>query len=392
MVRANQRQLLTIFLIVFIDLLGFGLILPLLPYIAEKYSASPVTIGLLTATYSLFQFLAGPILGRLSDRFGRRKILILSQLGSVAGYLLLGIAHSLPLLFLARLIDGVTGGNISIAQAVMADLTDKKTRAKGMGLLGAAFGLGFMLGPAMGGFLSRYGFATPAFFAAGVGLITTITTALFLQETVNLRVAKKDPRTKFSWANLRTILTTRPISDLVIAFFLLSLAFSGMQGVYALFVQVKFGWGPTEVGYLFALVGIVAIIAQLKILPTLLSRYGQRTTLKISVPLLAAGFGIVSLAPNVTIMLLANTLIPLGNALANPTITAIATESIPPDEYGETLGILQSAGSLGRIFGPIIAGELFARFNHTAPFQVSTLIFIFVAIWILPRITRKSTY
>lgn len=392
MVHTNQRQLLTIFLIVFIDLLGFGLILPLLPYIAEKYSASPVTIGLLTATYSLFQFLAGPVLGRLSDRFGRRKILILSQLGSVAGYILLGLTHSLPLLFLARIIDGATGGNISIAQAVMADLTDKKTRAKGMGLLGAAFGLGFMLGPALGGFLSRYGFALPAFFAAGVGIITTITTALFLQETVNLKTAKTNPRTRFSWANLRQILTTRPISDLIITFFLLSLAFSGMQGIYALFVQVKFGWGPTEMGYLFGLVGIVAIISQLKILPALLTRFGERTTLTISVPLLATGFGLVSIAPNVTIMLLANTLIPIGNTLANPTITAIATESIPPDEYGETLGILQSAGSLGRIYGPIIAGELFARFNHTTPFQVSALIFLFVAIRFFPRLTRKSTH
>ena len=140
----NNKSLMTIFLIVFIDLLGFGIILPLLPYIAEKYSAGPLQIGLLTATYSFFQLIASPILGRLSDRYGRKKLLIISQLGSALGYLILGLAGNLPLLFLSRIIDGITGGNISIAQAYIADVTDKKNRARGMGILGAAFGFGFI--------------------------------------------------------------------------------------------------------------------------------------------------------------------------------------------------------------------------------------------------------
>ncbi len=161
----NSRAQFTIFLIVFIDLLGFGLILPLLPYIAERFNANPFQIGLLTSVYSFCQFIATPIFGRLSDRYGRKSLLFISQIGSGIGYLLLGWATSLPLLFLSRIIDGTTGGNISIATAYMADITNEKNRAKGMGMLGAAFGLGFILGPVTGGLLSRYGFWAPAYLS-----------------------------------------------------------------------------------------------------------------------------------------------------------------------------------------------------------------------------------
>lgn len=380
--------MMTIFLVVFIDLLGFGIILPLLPYIAEKYAATPVMIGLLSGVYSLFQFVAGPILGRLSDRYGRKKLLIISQLGSMAGYVLLAIAGSLPLLFLSRIIDGTTGGNISIAQAYMADVTDKKTRAKGMGLLGAAFGIGFMFGPAIGGFLSQWGFAAPALFAAAISLISTFTTAIFLKETVNVQAAKKSPKTAMTFKELSHVLSTTPISTLIIIFFLLSLGFSGMQGSFALIVQAKFAWGPTQVGYIFAMIGVVAIITQLKVLSVVTAKLGEYKTLVLSVIILALGFGIIGLSGYIPIFLVGNALIPLGNSLANPTLSAIATESIPREEYGETLGLLQSSGSLGRIFGPVLAAEIFQRFNHNAPMLVSSIIFLLVSIFILPKLTH----
>lgn len=372
----------TIFSIVFIDLLGFGIVLPLLPYIAEKYAATPLTIGLLAATYSFFQFIAGPVLGRLSDRYGRKKLLVISQFGSVLGYVLLGLAGSLPLLFLARVIDGITGGNISIAQAYMADITDKKTRAKGMGMLGAAFGLGFMLGPALGGYLSRFGFAAPAFFAAFVGLVTTLLTAFVLPETVNVARAARSPRTKMTWHELLAVLRTYPIGMLIIAFFLISLGFSGMQGVYALWAQASFGWGPSEVGYIFGFIGILSIIIQTQILPRALKVWPERTLLKISLPLLALGFLTMSFASSLPLHLLANALIVLGNSLANPTLSALATESIPPEEYGETLGLLQSAGSLGRIAGPAAAGEVFTIAGHNTPFRISALIFLATGLYL----------
>lgn len=383
--------MMTIFLVVFIDLLGFGIILPLLPYIAEKYAATPVMIGLLSGAYSLFQFVAGPILGRLSDRYGRKKLLIISQLGSMVGYVLLALAGSLPLLFLSRIIDGITGGNISIAQAYMADVTDKKTRAKGMGLLGAAFGIGFMFGPAIGGFLSQWGFAAPALFAAAISLISTITTAVFLQETVDIEKAKFSPKTAMNFRELKQVLSTAPISTLILIFFLLSLGFSGMQGTYALFVQAKFAWGPTQVGYIFALIGVIAIVTQVKVLSLVTAKLGEYQTLIVSVLILSLGFGIISLTGYLPLFLVGNALIPLGNSLANPTLSAIATESIPKEEYGETLGLLQSSGSLGRIFGPVMAAEIFQRYNHNAPMLVSSIIFILVSLFIIPKLRHAKT-
>jgi DHA1 family tetracycline resistance protein-like MFS transporter len=386
----KNRQLFAIFLVVFIDLLGFGIILPLLPYIAEKYTATPVMIGLLTGAYSLFQFIAGPILGRLSDRYGRKKLLIISQLGSMVGYVLLALAGSLPLLFLSRIIDGITGGNISIAQAYMADITDKKNRASAMGLLGAAFGLGFMFGPAIGGYLSKWGFFVPALFAAGISLISTFATILFLKETVNVKASIKSPRTAANYAELKRVLTTKPISTLLLVFLLISLAFSGMQGTYALFVQAKYNWGPREVGYIFAMIGVVAILTQIKVLGFLTAKLGEYKTLLSSVFILAIGFGVISLTDYLPLFILGNALMPLGNALANPTLTAIATENIPPQEYGETLGLLQSAGSLGRIFGPVVAGEIFYYFNHNTPMLISSLIFLLVAVVFLPQLNKKT--
>ena len=388
---ANNRQMMTIFLVVFIDLLGFGIILPLLPYIAEKYAATPLMIGFLSGTYSLFQFIAGPILGRLSDRYGRKKLLIFSQLGSMAGYVLLALAGSLPLLFISRIIDGITGGNISIAQAYMADVTTKETRAKGMGLLGAAFGIGFMFGPAIGGYLSRYGFAAPALFAAGISALSTVATTLFLTETVNVKQAKTSPRTAMTFIELKRVLQTPPISTLLVIFFLLSLGFSGMQGTYALFVQAKFGWGPTEVGYIFALIGIVAILTQIKVLAFATKSYGEYKTLVWSVLILAMGFGLIGATSYLPLFIIGNALIPLGNSLANPTLTAIATESIPPSEYGETLGLLQSSGSLGRIFGPVAAGAIYSFGGHNAPMLTSATIFVLISLLVIPKLRQSRT-
>jgi len=382
----NNSKLITIFLVVFIDLLGFGLILPLLPYIAESYAANPLMIGILSATYSLFQFIAGPILGRLSDRYGRKKILIISQVGSVLGYLLLATANSLPLLFLSRIIDGITGGNISIAQAYMADITDKKTRAKGMGLLGAAFGLGFMLGPATGGYLSRFGFAVPALAAAIIGTLTTLMTIFFLKETVNLKIASHSNKTKLTWEKFRLLLSKQPIGLLIIVCFLISLGFAGMQGTYAIWAQDSFNWGPSQVGSIFAYIGILSIIIQTQLLHRLISYFGEKRLLIISLPVLSLGFLLLSLTHSLPLHLIANFFIVLGNSLANPTLNALATENIEPSEYGETLGVLQSAGSLGRIIGPALAGELYYAIGKNAPFQLSALILIFTAIYLSRRL------
>ena len=377
----NNKSLLTIFLVVFIDLLGFGIILPLLPYIAEKYSAGPFQIGMLTATYSFFQLIASPILGRLSDRYGRKKLLIISQLGSAVGYLILGLAGNLPLLFLSRIIDGATGGNISITQAYIADVTTKENRARGMGMIGAAFGLGFIFGPAIGGFLSRFSYSAPAYFATAISLLTVLTTIFFLKETVNEKQAKVSPKTKLNFEEFRKVLSIYPIGILIITFFVVNLASSVQQGNFALWTQKTFNYGPTQNGWLFTYIGIIAVLVQLKVLPFLTKKFNEKNILYISLVFLFLGLILIPLMPTPLFLYVSLFFLPFGMGLSNPTIQALASENVPKEEYGGTLGFLQSAGSLGRIIGPIIGGIIFQSLGKDNAFYFAGFIVLIILIY-----------
>ena len=377
----NNKLLMTIFLVVFIDLLGFGIILPLLPYIAEKYSAGPFQIGMLTATYSFFQLIASPILGRLSDRYGRKKLLIISQFGSAVGYLILGLAGNLPLLFLSRIIDGATGGNISIAQAYIADVTTKENRARGMGIIGAAFGLGFIFGPAIGGFLSRFSYSTPAYFAAAISLLTVLTTIFFLKETINEKQAKVSPKTKLNFEEFRKVLSIYPISILILTFFVVNLASSVQQGNFALWTQKTFNYGPTQNGWLFTYIGIIAVLVQLKVLPFLTKKFNEKNILYISLVFLFLGLILIPLMPTPLFLYVSLFFLPFGMGLSNPTIQALASENVPKEEYGGTLGFLQSAGSLGRIIGPIIGEIIFQSLGKDNAFYFAGFIVLIILIY-----------
>jgi DHA1 family tetracycline resistance protein-like MFS transporter len=377
----NNKSLLTIFLVVFIDLLGFGIILPLLPYIAEKYLASPFQIGMLTATYSFFQLIASPILGRLSDRYGRKKLLIISQLGSAVGYLILGLAGNLPLLFLSRIIDGATGGNISIAQAYIADVTTKENRARGMGMIGAAFGLGFIFGPAIGGFLSRFSYSAPAYFATAISLLTVLTTIFFLKETVNEKQAKVSPKTRLNFEEFRNVLSIYPIGILILIFFVVNLASSIQQGNFALWTQKTFNYGPTQNGWLFAYIGIIAVLVQLKFLPFLTKKFNEKNILYISLVFLFLGLVLIPLIPTPIFLYVSLFFLPFGMGLSNPTIQALASENVPKEEYGGTLGFLQSAGSLGRIIGPIVGGIIFQSLGKDNAFYFAGFTVLIILIY-----------
>lgn len=381
----NKHALNIIFLIVLIDLLGFGLILPLLPYIAERYQADAFKIGLLTATYSLFQLIASPILGHLSDRYGRKKLLIISQIGSVIGYLLLAFAQSLPMLFLSRAIDGATGGNISIAQAYIADVTDRKNRARGMGFIGAAFGIGFAIGPAVGGLLYKFGsFELPALFAAFIGLVAVIATAVILQESVDLTQTDKSIKVKLNLNHLKTVLSLPAIFLLTLTFFLTSFAFSSLTGTFAVWAEQTLGLGPSTVGIAFTYIGVMSIIAQLKLLPAMVKKFGERKTLLISLPFLSLGTFLVPLSTSVPLLLVFMFLIVIGNSLSGPTSTALASENVSPDAYGGTLGVMQSAGSLGRIAGPILGGWLFSRYSAAMPYTFAAVV-VMLAFFLLVK-------
>ncbi len=374
----QNRRLLTIFLIVFVDLLGFGIILPLLPYIAEKFNSTAFEIGLLTSAYSFFQLISAPILGKLSDRYGRRKMLIISQAGSVAGYILLGLAFDIRLLFLARIIDGATGGNISIAQAYIADVTDKKNRARGMGLIGAAFGLGFIFGPAIGGLLAKISFSVPAFFAAAVGSITVILTTTSLPETVEIKKAEHSQKTKMTLNDLKELLKF-PIWILIVTFFLFNAAASGQQAIFALWTQTKFNYGPTQTGWLFAYLGIIIVIMQLGVLPRLVKTIKEKLLYKISFLILALGFLSFALVMHPAFLYFTLALIAFGQAFVNPLTQSLASENISTETQGGTMGFIQSAGSLGRIIGPALGGLMYSvNFNLTFNFSGLVMILIFI--------------
>jgi len=374
--KKSNKPLFTIFMIVFVDLLGFGIVLPLLPYIAEKYSATPLVVGILGATYSLFQLIAGPLLGRLSDRYGRKKLLAISQVGSAIGYLILGLANNLPLLFLARIIDGITGGNISIAQAYIADITTKENRAKGMGIIGAAFGMGFIFGPAIGGFLAKYNYSYPGYFAMIVSLFTVFLTIFTLPETVSSEVRKNEPKAQITLKEFWKVASASNIQYLIVVFFLINSAFSLMQGTFALWTEKRFHFGPEQNGYIFAFVGIMAVFSQLKLLPFLVDRFKERTLLNYSSLFFGLGFILMPFVPNPWYLMGTQTLLIFGNSMANPSIQALASERVPKEEYGETLGFLQSAGSLGRIVGPILGGSLFGALGMNSPFLFAAVVVI----------------
>lgn len=387
----NKKALLTIFLIVFIDLLGFGIILPLLPYIAEKYQASPFSIGILSATYSFFQLIAAPLLGRLSDRFGRKKLLIISQIGSAFGYLILGLANSLPALFLARIVDGITGGNISIAQAYIADTTSKKDRASGMGLIGAAFGLGFIFGPAIGGFLSKFSYSLPAFFAAFISLITVFTTILFLEETVDEKEASTSPRRQITIKDFIRVLNHYPVGILMTIFFIVNFSFSVMQGVFALWTERTFKLTAFDNGWLFTYVGITGVLVQLLVLRRIVKVLKEKQILQIGIFSMFLGLFLIPLTKNRYWLFLPLTFLPLGNGLSNPVIQSLVSEDVSPEEYGEALGMLQTAGAMGRIIGPIAGSAIFQQLDKNTPFYFSSFLLIFVLFYLQLKLKNHKS-
>src|SRR3989454_205845 len=274
----KRSPLLVIFITVFIDLVGFGIVIPVLPFYAEgtKFGATPREVGLLFASYSVMQLIFAPVLGRLSDKYGRRPILLISLLGTSLGFLILGFATTLLMLFVGRIIDGISGGNISTAQAYIADVTTKEDRARGMGIIGAAFGLGFIFGPAIGGILSRWGINVPFLFAAGLALANAILLYFFLPETVTKeRPARVSAAGGRGWAHLANSLTQPRLGFVLTIYFLFIVAFSIMTTSFSLYTMFRFGYDAQHTGYLFTYVGIIAVIVQGLLIGKLVKRFGE---------------------------------------------------------------------------------------------------------------------
>jgi multidrug resistance protein len=357
--------LVIIFLTVFIDLLGFGIIIPLLPFYAESFGASGFTIGLLGTVFSLMQFVVAPLCGRWSDHHGRRPIILGGLLASCAAYVALALANSLALIFAARVIGGIAGGNIPTAQAYIADITSGENRAKGMGLVGAAFGLGFIVGPALGGILTRFGPDTPMWCAAALCFGNFVAAWFLLPETRHA----ESRRESFGRLDLLRRAHRRPgLLPLLVVFFLLSTAFSGFEATFALFAEQRFGFTAETIGYVFALIGVVLAVSNGILVGRVVPLFGERRVIPVAIALIAIGILLVPAASTVAFLCLACVTLAFGMGFNNPALTSAVSRVSDVAEQGGMLGLAQSLAALGRIVGPAWGGYLFDRAGATVPY------------------------
>jgi multidrug resistance protein len=352
-----------IFLTVFIDLIGFGIVIPILPLYALHFHANETVNGLLVGIYSGMQFIFAPVLGKISDRVGRRPVLLVSLLGTATGFAIMGFAGSLMWLFIARIVDGISGGNISTAQAYIADITTPEERSKAMGLIGAAFGLGFILGPAIGGILSGISISAPFLFASGLALVNAVLVFIRLPESLSAehRASASDN------APIREVFRHGwHLPALMGSYFFSIFGFAMMTTNYALFTHERFGYDQKQNGYVFAFIGLIGALVQGGLLRQLLKRKSEKSLAVVGVTLLIIGMALLPLVTTLAALLVVSAVVGIGNSFVTPTLNGLASRSAERSWQGRVIGLMQSSGSLARWIGPFLAGKLlFMDVGHT---------------------------
>jgi MFS transporter, DHA1 family, tetracycline resistance protein len=359
----KKSPLASILSIVFIDLIGFGMIIPILPLYAQRFQATEWQIGLLLASYSFMQFLASPALGWLSDRYGRKPVLLCSLVGSAAGYVLMANAASLAILFAARILAGIAGASVGTASAYIADITPPENRSKRIGLIGAAFGIGFVLGPAIGGILSHFSVIAPFWFAAILSVLNAILMWIVLPEPERHVARQSGP------LNLRDTFEQAGswrLGVITVTYFIAIAGFAIVTVIYAQVSHRRFELSQSQISYIFVMMGLIGAAIQGGAIGRLSKRFGDVNLAITGFAVMAVSMMLMPFAGSVPIFLLFSAGLAIGNSLSQPTVNAIASKGASAALQGRVLGVIQAAGSLGRVFGPVIAGVLLTG-DHRRP-------------------------
>jgi DHA1 family tetracycline resistance protein-like MFS transporter len=358
------RPLLVIFLTILVNLVGFGIIVPLLPFYAETFGASPLVVGLLFGVFSLCQLVAAPILGDLSDRYGRRPILIVSLIGTVVSFVMLALAHSLTMLFIARIVDGLSGGNISTARAYVADVTEPQDRARAFGLIGAAFGLGFILGPGISALLVPVSYTAPIWAAAALTLVATAMAWFWLPETVH----RAHAGTGMPFRNMVAMMGRPTLRRVLLMDFAYWFAFAIFQTTFALFASARFGFDAARTAAFFAAFAVLGALVQGVFIRRIVQQFGDKTTLMLG--LVCAAFGLVAATLTHTVTFFAASLIPLalGIGFGHPTMSSLISRAARAEEQGRVQGAASAVESLGRTIGPVWGSASLQRFGEASPY------------------------
>jgi DHA1 family tetracycline resistance protein-like MFS transporter len=370
-----SRPLLIIFLTILVNLIGFGIIIPLLPFYAQTFGASPLTIGLLFASFSFSQLIASPLLGHWSDRLGRRPVLIFSLVGTVISFVMLALAQSLAMLFAARIVDGLSGGNITTARAYIGDIATEENRARSFGMLGAAFGLGFIIGPALGGLFAHISYTAPIWAAAAITVVATLLAWLWLPETVHrVEAVAVSP-----WRALRDVGGRPGLRVLFAVDFLYWASFAVYQTTFALFGARRFGFDATHTGYLLACFGFLGVIVQVVLVGPVVRVLGEKRTLEVGLLCAAVGWGGSALTHSLPVFI--GMLVPgaLGIGFCNPSLVSLVSGAAGKHEQGRVQGAAGALESLGRALGPVWGNGLLQWFGEGAAYESAAVVLIATA-------------
>ncbi len=377
-----------LFLTMFIVMVGFGVIMPILPFYAENMGATATDLGLLFAAYSVVQFLFSPIWGQMSDRVGRKPMIVLGLVGFALSFVLFGLANSLAMLFVARILGGIlSAATLPTVMAYIADTTDTKSRGGGMGVLGAAMGMGITFGPVIGGYLGDINAALPFYFAAGLGFAVAIFAAFLLPESRSKAAqmaARQNPNNRRGpMGNLADVgkALLGPIGFILLLAFLASFASANLEGTFALFSEAHLGFDASQMGLLFGVMGIVMALTQAFLVGPFINRWGEQRMIQIGLISSAIGFICLLFTYDMLSMVVVMAVMGVGNAALRPAVNSLASKRSSADQQGAVMGVVNSYNSLGRIFGPILGGFIFDALGYQWPYITGGILFLFI--WVL---------